>query len=143
MKRFRITVAGTGYVGLSNAVLLSQHNTVVAYDILPDKVNKIINRISPIVDNELQEYLKTKPLDLTATTDSKQAFENAEIVIISTPTNYDSATNNFDTSSIENVLEKVKIHAPGALVVIKSTVPVGYTERLFIAFPEIMLIFSP
>jgi len=107
MKQYRIAVAGTGYVGLSNAVLLSQHNTVIAYDILPEKAENINNRISPVIDNELQEYLKSKPLDLTATTNPKQAFENAEIVVISTPTNYDSALNSFDTSSIESVLEMV------------------------------------
>jgi len=143
MKKYNITVAGTGYVGLSNAVLLSQHNTVIAYDILPEKVEKIKNRISPVIDNDLQEYLKSKTLDLTATTDPKQAFENAEIVIISTPTNYDSNINSFDTSSIEDVLKIVNIHAPKALIVIKSTVPVGYTDNLYKTFPETMLIFSP
>jgi UDPglucose 6-dehydrogenase len=143
MKRFRISIAGTGYVGLSNAVLLSQHNTVIAFDIIPDKINKINKRISPIIDYDLQEYLKSKQLDLTATTEPKKAFENAEIVIISTPTNYDPIKNFFDTFSIEKVLEQIKKYAPEALVVIKSTVPVGYTEALFKEYPNCKLLFSP
>jgi len=143
MTRYNIAVAGTGYVGLSNAVLLSQHNTVVAYDILPDKTDKINNRISPIIDLDIQEYLKSKPLDLTATTEPKKAFENAEIVIISTPTNYDPAKNYFDTFSIEKVFEQIKKYAPEAFVVIKSTVPVGYTEELFKVNPNCKLLFSP
>lgn len=139
----KITVAGTGYVGLSNAVLLSQNNMVTAYDILQEKTDKINNKISPITDKEIQEYLNTKKLNLTATTDPKQAFENAEIIIISTPTNYDPAVNYFDTKSIENVLEHVKIYAPNALLVIKSTVPVGYTDSLLGKYSGIKLIFSP
>ena len=139
----KITVAGTGYVGLSNAVLLSQHNAVTAYDILKEKTDKINNKVSPLVDKEIQEYLQTKKLNLTAVTDPKQAFENAEIIIISTPTNYDPTVNYFDTKSIENVLEQVKVYAPNALIIIKSTVPVGYTESLRELYPNFKLVFSP
>jgi len=143
MKRYRIAIAGTGYVGLSNAVLLSQHNTVTAFDILLEKVEMINRRESPIIDSSLQEYLTSKPLDLTATTDPKQAFEHAEIVIISTPTNYDPAANYFDTSSIETVVKQIGQYAPEATVIIKSTVPVGYTESLCNSHPKLKLLFSP
>jgi len=143
LKQYRITVAGTGYVGLSNAVLLSQHNIVTAYDIVEEKVNKINKKESPIVDAVLQDYLKTKPLNLTASASPENAFKNAEIVIISTPTNYDPVINYFDTSSIEKVMEQIKLYAPDALVVIKSTVPVGYTEELYNKFPGCKLVFSP
>jgi len=139
----KITVAGTGYVGLSNAVLLSQYNEVTAYDIIKEKTDKINNKISPIADKEIQEYLKIKQLNLTTTTDPKQAFVNAEIILISTPTNYDPMVNYFDTKSIENVLEQVKSYAPDALIVIKSTVPVGYTESLRELYPDLKLVFSP
>jgi UDPglucose 6-dehydrogenase len=143
MKKYRIAVAGIGYVGLSNAVLLAQNNTVTAYNRSAGKVEKINKRESPIIDQVLQEYLESKPLDLTATTDPRQAFENADIAVICTSTNYDPAANYFDTSSIEEVLEHIKLYAPRAIVVIKSTVPVGYTEKLYKAHPDCRLLFSP
>ena len=126
----RITVAGTGYVGLSNAVLLAQHNEVTAYDILPEKVKMINNRKSPIADKELEEYLAGKDLCLRATTDPEEAFPGADFIIISTPTNYDPVKNYFDTSSVELVIGMALQLAPVAVMVIKSTVPVGYTEGL-------------
>lgn len=132
-----------GYVGLSNAVLLSQHNKVTAYDILSEKVEKINNHVSPIIDPVLQDYLVSKSLDLQATVDPKKAFEHAEIVIISTPTNYDLIANYFDTSSIEAILEQVKLYAPEALIVIRSTVPVGYTERVYKIYSNCKILFSP
>ena len=124
----RIAIAGTGYVGLSMAVLLAQHNTVTAVDIVPEKADLINRRISPIADSEIQEYLSTRPLDLTATTDGDSAYRNAELVLISTPTNYDPDQNYFDTSSVESVIRQVMAVNPSAAVVIRSTVPVGFTE---------------
>ena len=126
----KITIAGTGYVGLSNAVLLAQHNEVTAFDILPEKVELINKRRSPIADKELEEYLAEKDLNLKATTDARQAFSGAEFVIISTPTNYDPVKNYFDTSSVEQVIGQVLEYAPDAVMVIKSTVPVGYTKAM-------------
>ena len=143
MRKYRITVVGIGYVGLASAILLSQDNKVIAYDIMSERVEKINKRISPVIDSIAQEFLTDKSLDLLATADDRQAFEHAEIIIISTPTNYDPITNYFDTSSIENVLQKAVLYAPEALVVIKSTVPVGYTERLCRLFPTCNLLFSP
>lgn len=139
----KIAVAGTGYVGLSNAILLAQHNEVWAVDILPEKVEKINNKISPIVDAEIEDYLKNKDLNLTATTDAKVAYEGAEFIIISTPTNYDPQKNYFDTSSVEAVIELVKEIAPEAIMVIKSTVPVGYTESVRKKYQCENIIFSP
>ena len=124
----RIAIAGTGYVGLSMAVLLAQHNTVTAVDIVPEKADLINRRISPIADSEIQEYLSTRPLDLTATTDGDSAYRNADLVLISTPTNYDPDQNYFDTSSVESVIRQVMAVNPSAAVVIRSTVPVGFTE---------------
>ena len=126
----KIAVAGTGYVGLSNAVLLAQHNEVHALDIIPEKVEMINNRKSPIVDKELEEYLQNKPLNLKATLDPEEAFTGAEFVIISTPTNYDPQKNYFDTSSVEDALEKILRYAPNAMIIIKSTIPVGYTKSM-------------
>ena len=123
----KIAVAGTGYVGLSNSILLSQHNEVYAVDIVPEKVEMINNRQSPLVDAEIEDYLANKELNLTATTDAKMAYKDAEFVIISTPTNYDPKKNYFDTSSVEAVIELVMEVNPNAIMVIKSTVPVGYT----------------
>ena len=120
----QITIAGLGYVGLSNAVLLAQHNTVTAVDIAEEKVEMVNRRESPIIDKEIQEYLSEKNLDLTATTDSEKAYCNAQYVIIATPTNYDPDKNFFDTSSIEAVLDIVTKVNPAATIVIKSTVPV-------------------
>ena len=139
----KITVAGTGYVGLSNAVLLSQHNDVIAYDILKEKVDLINSKKSPIVDPEIEEYLKTKPLNLIATTDPEVAFKEADYVIISTPTNYDPDTNYFDTSSVESVIEKVLEINPNAVMVIKSTIPIGYTKKFNKKFNTNNIIFSP
>ena len=121
----KIAVAGTGYVGLSNAILLSQHNHVYAVDVIQSKVDMINSKKSPIVDKEIEEYLSTKKLDLTATTDSETAYKNADYVIISTPTNYDTEKNFFDTSSVESVISLVEKINPHATIVVKSTVPVG------------------
>ena len=139
----KIAVAGTGYVGLSLATLLSQENEVVAYDIVEEKVNMINNRISPIKDNEIEEYLKSKDLKLKATLDYKEAFRGAEYIIISTPTNYDSERNFFDTSSVEATIEKVLVINPQTTIIIKSTVPVGYTEILKEKYHTDNIIFSP
>ena len=138
-----ITIAGTGYVGLSNAVLLAQHNTVIAYDIIEEKVTLINQGISPIMDPELEEYLSTKKLNLTATTDEQVAFENADYVIVSTPTNYDPKENYFDTTNVESVIEAVLRINPKAVMIIKSTVPVGYTESVREKYGVDSIIFSP
>src|SRR5699024_5598806 len=126
----KITVAGTGYVGLSNAVLLAQHNEVTALDIIEEKVDLINNKKSPIVDPEIEDFLQTKDLHLTATTDVEKAFKNAEYVIISTPTNYDPEQDYFDTSSVETVIGNVLKHNSNATMVIKSTIPVVYTKAV-------------
>jgi UDPglucose 6-dehydrogenase len=139
----RITVAGTGYVGLSNAVLLAQNHEVTAVDIIQEKVDMINNRRSPIVDNEIEEFLATKNLKLTATTDKEQGYKDAELVIIATPTNYDPETNYFNTASVENVIQTVIDINPNAIMLIKSTIPVGYTERIKQAFNTNNIIFSP
>lgn len=139
----KITVAGTGYVGLSNAVLLAQNNEVVAYDIIQEKVDMINNKKSPIVDKEIEEYLANKELNLLATTDKEVAFKDAEIVIISTPTNYDTEKNFFDTSSVDSTIETVKEMNPNALMVVKSTIPVGYIKKAKEKFDTQNLIFSP
>lgn len=139
----KITIAGTGYVGLSNAVLLAQHNEVIALDIIQEKVNMINNRRSPIIDNEIEEYLATKELNLTATTDNYKAFKDAEYVIISTPTNYDPDKNYFNTRTVEAVIANVLSINPDAVMVIKSTVPVGYTEKVKEMFETENIIFSP
>ena len=139
-----IAVAGTGYVGLSLAVLLSQHNCVKAVDIVPSKVELINQKKSPIVDKEIEEFLAKRPLNLSATTDGESAYRDAEVIIIATPTNYDVEQNHFDTSSIDAVLRLVEKVNPTATVVIKSTVPVGYLEGLRKAWPGLPnLIFSP
>ena len=139
----RIAIAGTGYVGLSMAVLLAQHNTVTAVDIVPEKADLINRRISPIADSEIQEYLSARPLDLTATTDGDSAYRNAELVLISTPTNYDPDQNYFDTSSVESVIRQVMAVNPSAAVVIRSTVPVGFTESARVKHGCRRLLFSP
>lgn len=139
----KITVAGTGYVGLSNAVLLAQNNEVVAYDIIQEKVDMINNKKSPIVDKEIEEYLANKELNLLATTDKEVAFKDAEIVIISTPTNYDTEKNFFDTSSVDSTIKTVKEMNPNALMVVKSTIPVGYIKKAKEKFDTQNLIFSP
>ena len=139
----KIAVAGTGYVGLSISVLLAQHNQVWPVDIVPEKVALIAERKSPIADQEIEQYLAQRPLDLHPTTDAAAAYTGADIIVVSTPTNYDPQTNYFDTSSVEAVLELAGRYAPGALVVIKSTVPVGYTRSVRRKFGNNNIIFSP
>ena len=143
MKNKKIAVAGTGYVGLSIATLLSQHNTVYAVDIIPEKVALINNRKSPIADNEIEEYLATKNLDLTATLDAKLAYSDADFVVIAAPTNYDSQKNFFDTSAVEAVIKLVMEYNPNAIMVIKSTIPVGYTKSIREKTGSRNIIFSP
>lgn len=142
-KKIKIAVAGTGYVGLSNAVLLAQHNTVFAVDIVEEKVKLINERKSPIVDKEISEYLAEKDLDLTATTNGAEAYAQADLVIISTPTDYDEQKNYFNTSSVEAVIELVLSVNKDAVMVVKSTVPVGYTKTLAKKYPGANIIFSP
>lgn len=142
-KKFRITVAGTGYVGLSLAVLLAQHNEVTAVDIVPEKVEKINRRISPIQDREIEEYLAEKNLDLTATLDGAAAYADADFVIIAAPTNYDPQKNFFDCSAVEAVIELVLKNSDRAVMVIKSTIPVGYTESVRKKYDTDRIIFSP
>lgn len=139
----KIAVAGTGYVGLSMAVLLAQNNEVTAVDIVPEKVDLINNKKSPISDKEIEEYLAQKPLNLTAVTDGSDAYRNADFVIISTPTNYDPDKNYFDTSSVESVIEQVLAVNSNAVMVVKSTVPVGYTESVREKYGCDNIIFSP
>lgn len=138
-----IAVAGTGYVGLANSILLSQHNKVYAVDIIKEKVDMINKRNSPIVDEEIEEYLKNKDLDLTATMDAELAYSNADYVIIATPTNYDPVKNFFDTSSVEQVIKLVMKYNPNAFIVIKSTVPVGFTLEVSEKYGCKNLMFSP
>ena len=139
----KIAIAGTGYVGLANAVLLSQKNQVVAVDLVQEKVDQINARKSPLADREIEEYLATKPLQLTATTDGEAAYRGADYVIISTPTNYDPVKNYFDTSSVEAVIRQVMAVNPNAVMVIKSTVPVGYTASLREKYGCENILFSP
>lgn len=139
----KIAVAGTGYVGLSMAVLLARHHQVTALDVLPEKVQKINLRQSPIADKEIQEYLSRKELNLCATTDPKEAYAGAEYVIVATPTNYDSVLNYFDTSSVEEVIEAARTMSPQAVIIIKSTIPVGFTEMIREKYQTNNIIFSP
>ena len=139
----KITVAGVGYVGLSNAILLSKENDVIAYDIAQEKVDLINNRIAPFKDNDIEEYLATKKLNLFATTDKSVAFRQADFVIVSTPTNYDPEQNYFNTQSVEDVVRSVLDYNSDAVIVIKSTVPVGYTESLKEQFHVNNILFSP
>ncbi|AQS52659.1 UDP-glucose 6-dehydrogenase [Jeotgalibaca dankookensis] len=138
-----ITVVGTGYVGLSNAVLLAQHNKVKALDIIEEKVDLINKRISPIADKEIEEYLSNHELDLVATINKEEAYKDADFVVIAAPTNYDDKLNFFDTSSVEAVIEDVLKYRPQATMILKSTVPVGYTEETKIKYGVDNIIFSP
>jgi len=139
----KITVVGTGYVGLSNAVLLAQNHEVIAVDIVAEKVQLLNQKISPIKDTEIENYLVSKELNLCATTDAHAAYQDAEYVIISTPTDYDPRMNYFDTSSVENVLYALNDLRSKAYIVIKSTVPVGFTKDMYLKFPELNIMFSP
>ena len=143
MKNVRIAVAGTGYVGLSIATLLSQHHQVTAVDIVPEKVEMINNRKSPIQDDYIEKYLAEKELNLTATLDAKTAYADADFVVIAAPTNYDSHTQHFDTSAVEAVIKLVMEYNPNAIMVIKSTIPVGYTASVREKFNSKNIIFSP
>lgn len=143
MKNYKIAVAGTGYVGLSLATLLSQHNEVTAVDIVPEKVDLINNHKSPIVDKEIEDFLANKDLNLKATLDAEAAYKNADFVIIATPTNYDSEKNFFDTSAVEAVIKLVKKYNPHAIMIIKSTIPVGYTNHIRKEMDSDNIIFSP
>lgn len=139
----KIAIAGTGYVGLSNAILLAQHHEVYAVDIIEEKVKMINEGKSPLVDAEIEDYLANATLNLTATTDAKMAYQDAEYVVISTPTNYDEKKNYFDTSSVEAVIELVQQINPNAIMVIKSTIPVGYTESVCKKYNTDQILFSP
>nr|WP_314779311.1 nucleotide sugar dehydrogenase [uncultured Treponema sp.] len=143
MLKHKIAVAGTGYVGLSIAVLLSQHNEVYAVDIVPDRVNLINNKKSPIQDKEIEDYLLTKPLNLKATLDAVSAYSNADFVVIATPTNYDPQKNFFDTSAVEAVIKLVMHYNPNAVMVIKSTIPVGFTKTIREKTGSKNILFSP
>lgn len=138
-----ITVSGIGYVGLANAILLSQHNKVTAIDITKERVDMLNNRKSPLVDKEIEEYLATKKLDLTATLDAESAYKSADYVIIATPTNYDSEKDYFDTSTVESVIALVEKLNPKAVIIIKSTIPVGFTVKMRKEHPDCTIIFSP
>ena len=138
-----ITVAGTGYVGLSNSIILAQHNNVVALDLIQAKVDLINNKKSPIIDTEIEDYLANKPLNLTATTDLSVAYKNPDYVIIATPTDYDTEKNYFNTSSVESVICEVEKRCQAACIVIKSTIPVGFTERMRKEHPALSIMFSP
>ena len=142
-QRYKIAVAGTGYVGLSLVTLLAQNNDVIAVDILQEKVDLINDKKSPILDKEIQEFLANKPLQLTATTDAKKAYEQADFVIIATPTNYDPQQNYFNTSAVEAVIKLVQQYNPNATMVIKSTVPVGYTRQIRQKMGVTNILFSP
>lgn len=143
MKTYKIAVAGTGYVGLSIAILMAQHNEVVAVDIVPEKVDMINKRQSPIQDEYIEKYLREKELNLTATLDAAAAYRDADFVVIAAPTNYDSTLNFFDTSSVESVIRLVMEHNPKAIMVIKSTIPVGYTVQIREKTGSNNILFSP
>ena len=142
-KQYKIAVAGTGYVGLSIATLLAQHHEVMAVDIIPEKVEKINKRISPIQDEYIEKYLAEKELNLTATLDAEAAYKDADFVVIAAPTNYDSKKNFFDTSAVEAVIQLVIKYNPDAIMVIKSTIPVGFTVSAREKYHCDSIIFSP
>ena len=147
-KDIKVAVAGTGYVGLSIATLLSQHHHVTAVDVIPEKVEKLNNKISPIQDDYIEKYLAEKPLNLTATLDGKTAYKDADFVVIAAPTNYDPVKNYFDTTHVEEVIDLVLEVNPNVVMVIKSTIPVGYTRSLYLKYAKkgvkkFNLLFSP
>ena len=139
----KISIAGIGYVGLSNAILLSQKNTVVAFDISPKRVDQLNNNTSPVDDKEIEDYLSNKKLNLSATLDKNKAFDDADYIIIATPTNYDVETNFFNTDSVESLISDIRVINPNAMIIIKSTVPVGFTEEMKIKFNFDDILFSP
>ena len=139
----KISIAGIGYVGLSNAILLSQKNTVVAFDISPKRVEQLNNNISPVDDKEIEDYLSNKKLNLSATLDKNKAFDDSDYIVIATPTNYDVDTNFFNTDSVESLISDIRVINPNAMIIIKSTVPVGFTEEMKIKFNFDDILFSP
>ena len=139
----KISIAGIGYVGLSNAILLSQKNTVVAFDISPQRVEQLNNNISPVDDEGIEEYLSNKKLNLSATLDKNKAFDDSDYIVIATPTNYDVDTNFFNTNSVESLISDIRVINPNAMIIIKSTVPVGFTEEMKIKFNFDDILFSP
>ena len=143
INKTKITVVGSGYVGMSLAVLLAQHNDVVVLDVDPARVDRVNNKQSTVADTEIEGFLAKKELSLTATLDKQVAYKGASFVVVATPTNYDPDTNRFNTSSVEAVVRDVVNVSPRAVVVIKSTVPLGFTENLCKQFPDVKLIFSP
>ena len=139
----KIAIAGTGYVGLSNAILLSQHHKVTAVDVIQEKVDMVNRKESPIVDDYIKDYLAHKDLDLTATMDGDSAYRDADLIVIAAPTNYDTETNHFDTSAVEAILSQIQRVGSEAIVVIKSTIPIGYTQEISAVYPDLSILFAP